>query len=475
MAELRLDNLVFKDVGDLKDNLLNPAKTYWNGKLIHVKDGKGHEGNVKLSDLFLLTGKIKEEEKGNDYKAVVKKLEEFGEDEKFGAELDAKLFAKIIPIDRKNPFYDSDLVVMMDGFKPIPLNGITKSEFDEISNLYAQIQLGKTKFKIQGDALFEKETLLSLRTLLTRPVGREIIKRALSVKDLQEIVIKSGAKTEVDIGKKEATISYNLDVNNRFEVKAVGEKVYREAIVPHFIFLGHELIHVLHEDMDMYLKKPPSLGKEFDDLEEQRTETGLLNKFEFIPVFEDDIVEPDEEDEDIFRYDLINENNLRSEFGYSYRTTHRGGKKAPLKIESETPSQEQIEYIGDVIGNGLQDDLDDLMKLNDFSQIHYKDSNLATAGVYFALAGDNLDAFKKLFPLMDVNDRKKMTIETALSDYHAEKIVLYLLDQPHELRRINKMSPSKKDAFIEFVIQNITYPTSLVQNEIINRLTRLSL
>lgn len=240
--------------------------------------------------------------------------------------------------DENHPFFGSDLVVFIDSYKGLlPLNGIRKSEFNEITKIYQDILGNKSCFAFEMDDLDKDLFAENLQMLLTRPKGRELISTFINNSYNVFIVSSSdGGDSCVipgDIPKfifdlQARAIVYTLD-------PVTGLK--KEMDCPNFITLGHELTHILRQiggDLRP-LELPPTIdmtsesgvNAKFDNLEEQAAITGYTARPQ--------IKESDDwlEEYTILNYQPLNENALRAQFRLRPRIDHTGEylEKAPKK------------------------------------------------------------------------------------------------------------------------------------------------
>lgn len=225
---------------------------------------------------------------------------------------------KLIPLDKSDPFFDTDLVVFRDDYTGIlPLNGIKESKLKEIKDYLDAFQNDQTKFKFNdSDPALKQPMYDAFKLLLTRRLGREllfklekldkvseikvvehsehmvetnvyrkssIIKKIFYMKDLSSL--KKLPKSQVSkITKIESKLYLNpsdLEERSYFTIDSNGDRM--EARAPFAIGLAHELVHVLYSERGISFKKqPPTLSltsskpeSKLGNREEQATITGL--------------------------------------------------------------------------------------------------------------------------------------------------------------------------------------------------------
>lgn len=265
-----------------------------------------------------------------------------------------RIFKFIIPKDENDPFYNTDLVVFKDSYNGhLPLNGIRETEFNEIKKFYCDLEQDKTIFKITGDKIFKEKLFQGIKSLLTRSPGREIFFECLKRTD--PIFIQESQTSSATIGLNHVTFLIKEDIDVIMNKEGKKELIQ----VPFFLTIAHELIHVLHGDVgekdtriqpNLSLMTDKKAEKEFDNIEEQRTITGLRSplKVDFptneaisteewlkrMEIWEKEM----EQDLSQKDYDFLNENRLRMVFGYPPRVDHRGAIK-PLNLKDQDSGQ----------------------------------------------------------------------------------------------------------------------------------------
>lgn len=246
-----------------------------------------------------------------------------------------------------NPFHGTDLVIIDVKNEHeklnLPLNFISKNEFNEITEFYSNLCAGKdSKFLVAGSTEeFKKEILEAIKKLLTRKVGRQLFKRLKADPSVTEILIdesstKGSKAFHTKSGKASTLRKLQIDIHEDRELITKTSKKGNERLSnPVFTALAHELIHILH-------KKSHEDGNE-----EHRTITGWS---------------PDG------TFDEVNENSIRAAFGLGYRTTHKGVEKKPssLKLDdSEEIPKELGQYLFSIVTGELESELAEFFKAND--------------------------------------------------------------------------------------------------------------
>lgn len=231
------------------------------------------------------------------------------------------------PLPVGSLFSNTDLIIVKDDFKgKCPLNGIKLSELLEIENLAQNIFSGKEKIQIDSkDEQFQKEVREQILTLLTRSIGRELIKSVLNNNHLKPVIIEPGIMEGFHPDSHKITLKPSAKYNLFYgHLANSGLTIYPS--IP-FINLGHELIHASHYP-ELLTKENPNLDPLYDNIEEQRTITGFKKDIEWPKSLKSE----DWEEEPIYteeNFDRINERNLFAAFANSKnvfypRYSHRG-------------------------------------------------------------------------------------------------------------------------------------------------------
>lgn len=256
-------------------------------------------------------------------------------------EMDINLDDFFAPIPTSSMFADTDLVITKDDFKGNTLNGIKLTELKEIELMADYIFSGKTRILIDDqDKQFEKEVQGYIKKLLTRAVGRKLIKSVMMNHSIRSLVIKPGIKSVQGV---DSHGNLYIKLSSKNEKVHEGHGKGTEIIAyssPNFMGLGHELIHASHyssytEDLS---DTNPTLHADYDNLEEQMTITGFRENIK-LPEFSMSASLPFKEDgwdfenkQSVFNkrnFSEINERNLQAAFADSKtlfypRSSHRG-------------------------------------------------------------------------------------------------------------------------------------------------------
>lgn len=300
-------------------------------------------------------------------------------------------------------FNDADVILYPADYKGVlPLNGIKRDEFEEITRIYQDEIIPQKLFQLEGSDEFKNTVLESFKLLLTRPGGRAIIKN-LSVKNkpLKIIEYDQGCWMKVEYGLESVLL---LDLNIlrngfRMAIKTPqGKKrtaVDQNTSLGQAVRLGHELTHYIHylDDPIRYFKdfatRETPLDKDFSHVEEQRTISGWGANLPSHPItteLEQEILEKGvqeevnelfgKENDSLLDYDSKNENALRSQFFMRIRSSDEGlNVKGDLRL---LPNQEVSDDIANNLAmflfKGYEQDFENFLLLNkeiDFTKITY--------------------------------------------------------------------------------------------------------
>lgn len=271
----------------------------------------------------------------------------------------------------KSLFGESDVKVFRDDYHPpLPLWGIHKREMGFWKEW--QDKMSAT-FSIKGRPGFRSIVQDNLRILLTRPLGRDLIRRISA--GGRRIIIRNGMESlchsegaSIDLRLRRCWVWTTLPSGTK-------DSTYQFL----YISLAHELIHSLHFfDKTFVGHCPPTLDWSFSTLEEQRTITGFGKEGE---------------------YDRLCENGFRSQFGLPLRANHEGNPLPltmnPIPLGSKIMPDFQAELlIGLIEGiaqakidpkaqNELEEGLE--KEIRDFLEAHQKQkfSSLEYCGMPF--------------------------------------------------------------------------------------------
>lgn len=212
------------------------------------------------------------------------------QDEEF-MDIDLQDFAS--PLPKTSMFADTDLVLINDDFNGVlPINGIKLSELKKAEEMAQAIFSGVGRIKIANEnQQFEKEVQGNIKSLLTRVIGRELIKTVMNNKEISSLTIRQclpegNAGFEYYKSEPKKGTWINLPPSERISVfKGHGhiqEDEIKTYTVPLYITLGHELIHASHYPDNLINSEITTslLHKDYDNLEEQITITGFKKNIE---------------------------------------------------------------------------------------------------------------------------------------------------------------------------------------------------
>lgn len=220
-------------------------------------------------------------------------------------------------------FKKTDLILFSDDFEGIlPLNGIRHKEYIEIKKIIDEIASGHSKICIDPATLqkFQQSVLMDITILLTRALGRELIKQLLTRSD--PLLVTSGHN------------QYNHEKHTLYlDKQSIGSHVTRLptkdkegffTLTPRFTTLAHELIHAYHyqifdSSLMEQLKGNPTLDINYHSLNEQLTICGY--GIEGTPT----------------EYVPINEGTIRASYGICSRSDHTPGASFPPNIAGNKP------------------------------------------------------------------------------------------------------------------------------------------
>lgn len=249
------------------------------------------------------------------------------EDIEFYEELSSKLDEQMVSIDKNDPFYQTDLIVFKDTYSGhLPLNGIREKDFKATKELFNKIASGNSNIKICSEESDPDDVLANILILLSREVGRDLIKQVTEVGKVLIISIDECGDSSIKHGDGYSVMSFNPYASaNIVNSPRDGRKFLTPS--PGFITFAHECIHFLHSEGREYSKvknSSPTMGKDYQNGEEQRTISGFIKNF--APDFKSK--ETDFETNDLVQdeYDSLNEHRFDSNFGLSSRHNHLGAE-----------------------------------------------------------------------------------------------------------------------------------------------------
>jgi ankyrin repeat protein len=186
-----------------------------------------------------------------------------------------------------SPFADTDMIVFKDDYHGyLPRNGIRESDLKQITKVYNDVfaqEKGPSRIRIDGSEKFRDETLICIKTLMTREIGRKLINKLISLGSY--IWIESGSTNMTD-GKNFITFNLTPEMS-MLRLHPSGKLKDQEN--PPFLSLAHEMIHIIHlsgrEEGDLTYEEK---DVDYDNLEEKVTITGFKKEFEIPKAAEDE-------------------------------------------------------------------------------------------------------------------------------------------------------------------------------------------
>jgi ankyrin repeat protein len=226
-------------------------------------------------------------------------------------ELDRVLTSNLCEMPSDSIFVDTDLIILKDAYKgSMPINGIKEKDFKEITLLFSKICEGDSKLKISNNTpeyvILIKE---AIKILLTREIGRNLLTKICNREtDLPILILDNNG---CDGCFSDSSIKIGSAFNDIGFIEMHPSGKHKLNTRPLYIILGHELIHTLHPDLAIDLRTPPSMQKEFDNMEEQMTIVGLRKNLSLNTNSE--IQEPIPKN-NYNEYNELNERNLTAAF-----------------------------------------------------------------------------------------------------------------------------------------------------------------
>jgi len=343
-------------------------------------------------------------------------------------ELDDVLTSNLreIQIPTDSAFIGTDLVIFKDKYSgSMPINAIKESRFNEITLLLNKICTGDSKIKNdKADPNFANKMEEAIKMLLTREIGRKMIEKICnSEKDLRIV------KGESQYIPYTRTIVINPEDSAVIEMHPSGKRQI-SAEQPLFLSLGHEMIHAAHDNPFGLAVEPPTMGKEYHNLEEQITIVGL--KKNLVPISKDlnDNWEPIVHND--YYYEL-NERNLTAAFAdKQYKWYPRIGH---IGIDSKKAGTK--DYIITLIRTNVLADIEKLVKDNtNLNKIFAPESPIV-----LALQAGSLDVLRFLLNIYQesVNTKSYGTTPFLVAVKQYEKNdpdpkYLLILDMLHEAK-----------------------------------------
>jgi hypothetical protein len=224
--------------------------------------------------------------------AYREKKEEPEIDQKMENELGELLQSNLVEMPSNSPFLDSDLIILKNDYKgTMPINGIKEKDFKEISALFKAICTKKSSLKIISNPLFSNKIKESIKKLLTRGIGRKLIRKICNFNI--NIVIRKGERSEykpeygyhnnyINISKRtfdncEILNVMDPDPKGSKRIKLQGEQPLKAGFDPLFVVLAHEIIHAIHfqEDPQIFEERVAAKDQQYDNEEEKLTIEGF--------------------------------------------------------------------------------------------------------------------------------------------------------------------------------------------------------
>jgi ankyrin repeat protein len=257
-------------------------------------------------------------------------------------EIQESVFEKwIIPTPADQPLSDADFYVFKDSFSgSLPLNGIREGDFHKYNELYKKLEIGSTKVSIEGSDDFKTLILSSLKKLIERESGRELLDEFFMKAVPEKVEIKQGEESETgvlpDPFTQKETYVIRMDTNPQRTLYIFSTELQTNkkiaVKIPFFMTLAHEMVHVLHLSKDRKgMDEAPTLSPRFHNMEEQVTISGMKAPIpsDKVNLKDDDVKTFDLKDENWEPYeqgyDVINESRIAASFGYyTHRSDHTG-------------------------------------------------------------------------------------------------------------------------------------------------------
>lgn len=408
-----------------------------------------------------------------------------------------KLEEETIELPSDHPFYDTDLLVFNDNYEGVlPLTGIRKTEFKEITELFQKICQGPSrktviealtsktrqheedfsnesdaelksildlfnfdifrdeyKLVIHDDPIYQNIVKDSLKTLMTRRLGRKVITDAIKKKDIEKIKLKPpSGETRIGSSIRKCEIhnknfELTFETNPEFDLITIsnGKKAPLVSVV--FITMAHEIIHTLNYPWKDEL--PTIADGGLDEMEEQMTIFGIDQPLKPVKS-EDSILNSDEDlnfdsvEESGCTYNELNENNLRAVFGLMPRINHNGVYKRPASIKIQQKiTPEQAKYFSSISRRGFLQEVNEFLEVNPdiktvkIPKLFEVDKLMLNHALKGSVEGDSLECFLRLRAegakspdAEDVIGNEEWHLCALAAQNGAVKILNHLLSQP---------------------------------------------
>jgi hypothetical protein len=249
-----------------------------------------NDQNIKIRPNFL---RDTETEKTGHLFPYREKKEETGIDpmeidQEIENELGELLQSNLVEMPSNSPFIDADLIILKNDYKgTMPLNGIKEEDFKEISILFEAICTNNSSLRIISDPPFSNKIQEAVKTLLTREIGRKLIRKICSFNS--PILICKDERSEYVYYKNVINISKSAldnrelvnvmdpDLKGSRRRKLQGEQPVKAGFEPLFVVLAHEMIHATHchTDLQMSKERMATKDEQYDTKEEKLTIEGF--------------------------------------------------------------------------------------------------------------------------------------------------------------------------------------------------------
>ena len=223
----------------------------------------------------------------------------------------------------EGPWRNTDLIIYPNNFHPLPVNGISESDFEKVNQFYLDIWNGKTIFQIKGDDDFKRKIFENgIIIILSRSLGREAMFKIANAKKPIQIIPDKTSNASVQFNKS----SWDMALNTDLIAQAIGQLPDGRCIRidhPFYVIMFHELCHCCHQ-LYSALSRPgdnrATIGDEYSIFAEQLAITGY-GESTLLP------------------RNRFNENDFRESFGLMKRVGHSGllhNKESIEKDEKES-------------------------------------------------------------------------------------------------------------------------------------------
>ena len=273
-------------------------------------------------------------------------------DSHFQDQIAYSLQAMTLPVPPSSPFHGTDLIVCRDSTRLIPLNGIKETDFHALEYLFMRIVNAQTSIEIRGGSEFRALVLEQIKMLMTRRLGRRLLEKIVGFQD-NTLAILPVTPTYPDSitrwGRNNREVFIYLDFVDevRVVVRSPQTGWLTPSSMPHFMTVGHEMIHALNifssPNLEAHLayRELEPLERHYNCREEERTIATFLPRSPQFPLT------LEEADAiawgiDAVNEDQITENSLRSVFGMPARVGHEGTHVCPEIDDINDP--DLIEY-----------------------------------------------------------------------------------------------------------------------------------